>query len=186
MIKRSCIYGYRAGARDEWGIGHLWKTQMNFLELLRKIDSNIRKTENEDSRNENNINFMLDFPLNQNIRIDNPSIFKRAKRYGILERENDYNGLQFYNNFHISRVDWWRSSYIRNLWWSVAEESLGFMKMRWGDANVHSVLVSTLFEREFVYYFDQFDYHHNWHIMKKKHGYSFDYKNLEKFCFWIK
>jgi hypothetical protein len=50
----------------------------------------------------------------------------------------EYNGGQPYNNFHVSRVDFWTSTKWRTLWKEFNENHL-FYKYRVGDANVHAI-----------------------------------------------
>lgn len=51
---------------------------------------------------------------------------------------SDYTGGQPYNNFHVSRVDFWRRPSWTALWKDMNEAHL-FFKYRVGDANVHAM-----------------------------------------------
>ncbi len=49
-----------------------------------------------------------------------------------------YSGFQPYNNFHVSRIDFWRSHAWQNVWKEYNNHHL-FFKYRVGDANVHAM-----------------------------------------------
>merc|ERR1711985_220873 len=51
-------------------------------------------------------------------------------------RPSKYNGAGPYNNFHVSRVDFWRSKDWQSFFQAMEKEQL-FMKHCVGDANVH-------------------------------------------------
>ena len=61
-------------------------------------------------------------------------------------------------------------------------EIRGIHENEMGDANVHSVIVSTLFENKFVCYLDQIDYQHNWHVFPARSEGYFESRDRDKFC----
>lgn len=54
--------------------------------------------------------------------------------------DQEYTGMQPYNNFHISRVSFWRSEQWTKLWEDMNQHNL-FFKYRVGDANVHAIAI---------------------------------------------
>merc|ERR1711871_634555 len=54
---------------------------------------------------------------------------------------NSYNGQGPYNNFHVSRVDFWKSRPWKEFF-STLESDDAFMKYCIGDANVHAVAMA--------------------------------------------
>jgi hypothetical protein len=76
-------------------------------------------------------------------------LWKVSKPHLNLQQENlpfllgsgddrQYTGMQPYNNFHISRVSFWRSKQWTLLWEDMNRHHL-FFKYRVGDANVHAI-----------------------------------------------
>lgn len=65
---------------------------------------------------------------------------KAHKRLPFTNFNGGYSGDQPYNNFHISRVDFWRSPQWQALWKDMNAEHV-FFKYRVGDANVHAIAV---------------------------------------------
>merc|ERR1711904_278655 len=53
-------------------------------------------------------------------------------------RPSKYNGAGPYNNFHVSRVDFWRSKDWQSFFQAMEKEQI-FMKHCVGDANVHGI-----------------------------------------------
>jgi hypothetical protein len=70
-----------------------------------------------------------------------------------------YWGRQPYNNFHISRVDFWRSEGWQKIWNECNKQHL-FFKYRVGDANVHAVAIMTMDSNKFDIW-PEFPYVHN-------------------------
>lgn len=70
-----------------------------------------------------------------------------------------YYGRQPYNNFHITRVDFWRKRPWQDLWKDFNENHL-FFKYRVGDANVHAIAVMLMANTEFQKWRDM-PYVHN-------------------------
>jgi hypothetical protein len=62
-----------------------------------------------------------------------------------LTSEDEYYGLQPYNNFHVSRVSFWRSPKWLQLWEEFNANHL-FYKYRVGDANVHAIAIMMMEE----------------------------------------
>merc|ERR1712098_882837 len=52
--------------------------------------------------------------------------------------DDEYNCWAPYNNFHVSRVDFWRAE-PWNKYFQTIESEHGFMKFVLGDANVHAM-----------------------------------------------
>lgn len=70
-----------------------------------------------------------------------------------------YNGVQPYNNFHVSRIDFWRS----HKWQQVVEDYDKhhlFFKYRVGDANVHAMALMMMMRERYAIWPD-FPYVHN-------------------------
>jgi hypothetical protein len=76
-------------------------------------------------------------------------LWKVSKPHVNLQQENlpfllgsgddrQYTGMQPYNNFHISKVSFWRSKQWTLLWEDMNRHHL-FFKYRVGDANVHAI-----------------------------------------------
>lgn len=67
-----------------------------------------------------------------------------------------------YNNFHISALDFWRTSLFHNFF-QLCEEKMGYLKYRWGDANSHAFIVGIFLKPEEVKLWNHFAYSHNYH-----------------------
>lgn len=70
-----------------------------------------------------------------------------------------YWGTQPYNNFHVSRVDFWRSETWQKIWKDYNNQHL-FFKYRVGDANVHAMAIMTMDSNKFEVW-PKFPYVHN-------------------------
>jgi Glycolipid 2-alpha-mannosyltransferase len=77
-----------------------------------------------------------------------------------------YSGSQPYNNFHISKVDFWRSSQWQQLMEDMDDEHL-FFKYRVGDANVHAMAIMMMGDDQTEAFLD-FPYVHNVNDVGKK------------------
>ena len=62
-----------------------------------------------------------------------------------LSFDGGYDGMQPYNNFHVSLVCFWRSPKWMQLWKEYNTNHL-FYKYRVGDANVHAIAIMTMGE----------------------------------------
>eukprot|EP00934_Nitzschia_sp_Nitz4_P005313 Nitzschia sp. Nitz4//scaffold328_size19456//13174//14037//NITZ4_008722-RA/size19456-processed-gene-0.35-mRNA-1//1//CDS//3329547977//5303//frame0 len=60
----------------------------------------------------------------------------------------EYDGMQPYNNFHISRVDFWRKEPWKTMWKESNDRHL-FFKYRVGDANVHAIAVMMMMKDKY-------------------------------------
>lgn len=73
-----------------------------------------------------------------------------------------YEGSQPYNNFHISRVDFWRNeTWWQRIWQDYNQHHL-FFKHRVGDANVHAMAIMVMAQLGYkVEVWREFPYVHN-------------------------
>jgi hypothetical protein len=76
-----------------------------------------------------------------------------------LDDSGGYSGRQPYNNFHVSRVDFWRSDAWQDLWREYNRHHL-FFKYRVGDANVHAMAIMLMGKEERAVW-PQLPYVHN-------------------------
>jgi hypothetical protein len=79
-----------------------------------------------------------------------------------------YDGWQPYNNFHISRVSFWKSAKWISLWNELNKQH-AFMKYRLGDANVHAVAIM-LMRKDEVDVWPEIPYVHNSNDMHEGWG----------------
>ena len=73
--------------------------------------------------------------------------------------DGEYTGQQPYNNFHVSRIDFWRSPRWRRLQKDYDQHHL-FFQYRVGDANVHAMALM-LMQQNQIAIWDQLPYVHN-------------------------
>jgi len=72
-----------------------------------------------------------------------------------------YHGLQPYNNFHVSRIDFWRDETWQRVWKDYNDNHL-FYKHRVGDANVHAMAIMLMVQSDSKYeIWGSFPYVHN-------------------------
>lgn len=83
-------------------------------------------------------------------------------------REGEYSGAEPYNNFHISKVDFWSSPQWQAFWKDLNQEN-AFFKYRLGDANVHAAAIMMLQQRQYKMW-PIFPYVHNTNDMKTGWG----------------
>lgn len=82
------------------------------------------------------------------------------KQLGMLDSRGNYNGLCPYNNFHASKVSFWKRKDVSN-YLQEMETIDGIIKLHWQDANVHAMLMG-LFNPIILEKTD-FGYMHNFH-----------------------
>lgn len=88
------------------------------------------------------------------------------KHYGWLGNmkgiaDEEYNGMAPYNNFHVSRVDFWRSKEWTQYFQSIDKESGGFMRYIMGDANVHAMAIGIFMKKKDIKLFPDLPIKHN-------------------------
>lgn len=74
-----------------------------------------------------------------------------------------YKGFNYYNNFEINKVSFWRNHQMYHKFFHTLDETLGFYKYRWGDANVRAMSVGLFLKPSQVYHFKNIGYRHNDH-----------------------
>ena len=95
-----------------------------------------------------------------------------SDRYRIpfLTRSNNYFGDQPYNNFHVSKVSFWKSSSWLALWNDLNDQH-AFFKYRVGDANVHAIAMMMMPKQEWEIWPDM-PYVHNSNDMTSGWGHK--------------
>ena len=74
-----------------------------------------------------------------------------------------YNRQIFYNNFFISRVQFWMQPHVK-AWLRFLEATNGYQKFRWGDAAIHTLTLGMFMPRSEVVELG-FDYDHGGRLM---------------------
>ena len=132
MIQNNLTYAYRRSAIDHWGIDKLWQLSTPFLDFNKDLPYVVRGYDGDDG----------------NIVSAN----SQGQGYS-------YEGGQPYNNFHVSKVDFWRSDDWTQLW-RVYNENHMFFKYRVGDANVHAIAMMVM-QSEQIEEWSDLPYAHN-------------------------
>lgn len=84
---------------------------------------------------------------------------KVGVHFPVVESNSDYNLCHFWSNFEIGDLNFFRSEkYIK--FFDYLDKSGGFYYERWGDAPVHSIIVSLLLDKDEIIHFDELGYHH--------------------------
>jgi hypothetical protein len=125
MQNHNLTYMYRRQAADSWGIHQLWAVAKPHV-----LDPSVAKS-NVASR-ESFLREIANTGQERNGRSDNENNPPGDSRRIV------YSGRQPYNNFHIARVDFWRSPRWRSLMRDMDDHHL-FFQYRVGDANVHAM-----------------------------------------------
>ena len=74
-----------------------------------------------------------------------------------------YKGFNYYNNFEINKVSFWRNHKLYQHFFNTLDQTLGFYKYRWGDANVRAMSVGLFLKPNQVHHFKDIGYRHNDH-----------------------
>ncbi|MCH9609113.1 MAG: hypothetical protein S4CHLAM45_08760 [Chlamydiales bacterium] len=74
-----------------------------------------------------------------------------------------YKGLNFYNNFEINKISFWRENTLYLKFFETLDKTLGFYKYRWGDSNVRAMSVPLFLTPDQVHHFGDIGYRHNDH-----------------------
>lgn len=74
----------------------------------------------------------------------------------------EINHQNFYNNFHISRLDFWRREDVR-FFLKYIDQQGGIYRHRWGDSTIQALAVKMFAEPDQIYQFNDFDYYHASH-----------------------
>lgn len=77
--------------------------------------------------------------------------------------KGQYKGFNYYNNFEINKVSFWREHPGYKKFFQTLDETLGFYKYRWGDANVRAFSVGLFLHPKQVHHFGDIGYQHNDH-----------------------
>lgn len=155
---RNLLYAYHSSATDSWGITQMWEMHQEFVKDPQAAVAFVNK-------HACNAAYELDMKQLltnlQDMNISADTTHSRMRATGYLQG-NNYNGAQPYNNFHISDLSLWRTELIR-VWFDYLDLNLGFMKYRFGDANVHALLIGSLLpgNRVGVVHDPKFRYQHN-------------------------
>jgi hypothetical protein len=89
-----------------------------------------------------------------------PESLQNMKEMDLLPPHGKYTGRQPYNNFHVASVKMW----LAPKWLcfrDVMDQHFGFMKYRFGDANVHAVAMGMLLNASEVAVWHDLPYGHN-------------------------
>jgi alpha 1,2-mannosyltransferase len=70
-----------------------------------------------------------------------------------------WNRLGYYNNFHISKIEFWLRDDVNNFLKEI-DTTGGFYFHRWGDAMIQTLAVQIFMEKNKVWQFLDFDYEH--------------------------
>lgn len=79
--------------------------------------------------------------------------------------KGSYKGFNYYNNFEINKVSFWREHEGYNRFFHTLDQTLGFYKYRWGDANVRAMSVGLFLKPSQVHFFGDIGYRHNDHYV---------------------
>lgn len=142
VMEENLTYAYRRKAGDHWGIQELWRVAQPHV-LEEKFLASNAATRQE----------FLVGPLDDGEGTSG---------------EFRYNGIQPYNNFHIARVDFWRSQRWKALMKDMDGDHL-FFKNRVGDANVHAMALLLMGDQHIAEWGD-FPYAHNSNDMGQDWG----------------
>lgn len=74
-----------------------------------------------------------------------------------------YKGLYYYNNFEINNIPYWRNHPLFHSYFARLDETHGFYKYRWGDANVRTFACHLFLTPDQIHHFDEIGYRHNDH-----------------------
>ncbi|ETI21827.1 hypothetical protein G647_05896 [Cladophialophora carrionii CBS 160.54] len=73
----------------------------------------------------------------------------------------NYNNCQFFSNFEIGSLDFFRNNEGSRLYFDWLDQNGGFYYSRWGDAPVHTLMVSMFTAPEKVWWFRDVGYQHD-------------------------
>ncbi|KAG7369854.1 glycolipid 2-alpha-mannosyltransferase [Nitzschia inconspicua] len=142
FLDHNLIYAYRRQASDHWGIQELWKVAEPHV-----LNPTVQKI---------NVATRLEF-----LQPTSPGSDDDKAMY-------QYHGKQPYNNFHISRVDFWRSRQWKSVMNDMDKNHL-FFKHRVGDANVHAMALLMMGDQH-IEQWEDFPYAHNSNDMGEEWG----------------
>jgi alpha 1,2-mannosyltransferase len=142
-------YAYRRKMSDHWGIDELWRVARPYV-MDPKISSS-----NEDMRHEFLQSVAAEYESNDSEDNNHNPVFT-------------YTGQQPYNNFHVSRVNFWRLPSWQALMKDMDANHL-FFKHRVGDANVHAMALMMMGDRKSEQWY-HFPYAHNSNDMGMQWG----------------
>lgn len=74
-----------------------------------------------------------------------------------------YKGVNFYNNFEINKIAFWRDCSLQAKYIECLEEAAGFYKYRWGDANIRTLAIGMFINPKQIHHFKEIPYRHNYH-----------------------
>ncbi len=77
------------------------------------------------------------------------------------------NGKQYYTNFEITNISFWRNNPLYKQYISTLENQGGFYKYRWGDAAVRSLACGIFLKPLQIHHFGTIAYRHNYHYAIK-------------------
>ncbi len=84
------------------------------------------------------------------------------------------NGKQYYTNFEINKVSYWRNNELYRAYIAEIEKAQGIYKYRWGDACIRSYGCALFLKPEHIYHFETLPYRHNYHYAVA-HSKTIDY-----------
>lgn len=85
-----------------------------------------------------------------------------AKRL-VCKSFSRYTGMNYYNNFEINKVAFWRRHSLYTDYFRFLDSQGGFFRYRWGDANVRAMAVGLFLQPKQIHGFLELGYRHNYH-----------------------
>ncbi|KAH7106277.1 glycosyltransferase family 15 protein [Auriculariales sp. MPI-PUGE-AT-0066] len=91
----------------------------------------------------------------------NPGLIATDNAMKFISRDGGetYNQCQFYSNFEIADMDFWRGEAYQKFF-KFIDDSGGFYYERWSDAPVHTIALALLANRSALHFFDDIGYRH--------------------------
>jgi hypothetical protein len=142
-------YVYKRKAVDFWGIQQLWKVAKPYVLNSEVTNNRIVRNKFLSQEDDEDYYFPLDKEQPRREQEDNTGEYDTTQYYG----------LQPYNNFHISRIDFWKSDKWKQFMNGMDKEHL-FYKYRVGDANVHAMAIMMMGDQQSDEWYD-IPYVHN-------------------------
>ena len=82
------------------------------------------------------------------------------KELGWVHGNKKYDGIEPYNNFHVTNIDEWRTPEAK-AWFRAMDAYTGFSKYRFSDANVHAIFIGLFLKAKEVLVWSELRYVHN-------------------------
>jgi len=101
-------------------------------------------------------------------RTHNLSLDEMVKA-GVADKNAWPTGRIYYNNFHASALDYWRTPIFQELF-ALFEEMRGHWKWRWGDAEIQTMISALFLRADQLHEYREFGYNHNYHSASVNSG----------------